>query len=81
MTNTQEQIVQLLKQLHMPTIHRNYEQMADQARERALDLIEEVEPDLYVLELSSFQLETVVSLRCMAATVLNISPDHLDRYD
>jgi len=47
----------------------------------ALDLIGEQEPDLYVLELSSFQLETVHSLRCRAATVLNISPDHLDRYD
>ncbi|MEN8760856.1 MAG: UDP-N-acetylmuramoyl-L-alanine--D-glutamate ligase [Thiogranum sp.] len=47
----------------------------------ALDLIRDHEPDLYVLELSSFQLETVQSLRCQAATVLNISPDHLDRYD
>ncbi|MFQ5643132.1 MAG: UDP-N-acetylmuramoyl-L-alanine--D-glutamate ligase [Thiogranum sp.] len=47
----------------------------------ALDLIGAREPDLYVLELSSFQLETVHSLRCRAATVLNISPDHLDRYD
>ena len=46
----------------------------------ALDLIEDIEPDLYVLELSSFQLETVTSLHCLAATVLNISPDHLDRY-
>lgn len=46
----------------------------------ALDLIEDVEPDLYVLELSSFQLETVTGLRCLAATVLNISPDHLDRH-
>jgi UDP-N-acetylmuramoylalanine--D-glutamate ligase len=46
----------------------------------ALDLIEDVEPDLYVLELSSFQLESVTSLHCLAATVLNISPDHLDRY-
>jgi len=47
----------------------------------ALDLIQDAEPDLYVLELSSFQLETVQSLACRAATVLNISPDHLDRYD
>jgi UDP-N-acetylmuramoylalanine--D-glutamate ligase len=46
----------------------------------ALDLLENGEPDLYVLELSSFQLETVSSLRCKAAVVLNISPDHLDRY-
>ncbi len=47
----------------------------------ALDLIRNHEPELYVLELSSFQLESVHSLRCQAATVLNLSPDHLDRYD
>jgi UDP-N-acetylmuramoylalanine--D-glutamate ligase len=47
----------------------------------ALDLIEEREPDLYVLELSSFQLETTSSLRPAAAVVLNISADHMDRYD
>jgi UDP-N-acetylmuramoylalanine--D-glutamate ligase len=46
----------------------------------ALDLIKEEEPDLYVLELSSFQLETLYSLRPVAAAVLNISPDHMDRY-
>ncbi|MGD2074165.1 MAG: UDP-N-acetylmuramoyl-L-alanine--D-glutamate ligase [Gammaproteobacteria bacterium] len=48
--------------------------------EPALDLIQDGEPDLYVLELSSFQLESVYSLRSRAATVLNISADHLDRY-
>lgn len=36
--------------------------------------------DLYVLELSSFQLETTYSLRAAAATVLNISEDHMNRY-
>lgn len=46
----------------------------------ALDLIGEQEPDLYVLELSSFQLEVTESLRCVSATILNISPDHMDRY-
>ena len=46
----------------------------------ALDLLEETEPDLYVLELSSFQLESVESLRPAAAVVLNLSADHLDRY-
>jgi UDP-N-acetylmuramoylalanine--D-glutamate ligase len=35
---------------------------------------------LYVLELSSYQLETTDSLELVAATVLNLSPDHLDRY-
>jgi UDP-N-acetylmuramoylalanine--D-glutamate ligase len=46
----------------------------------ALDLITEQEPDLYVLELSSFQLETLSSLRPQAAAVLNVSADHMDRY-
>jgi len=38
-------------------------------------------PDVWVLELSSFQLETTPSLHADAATVLNISEDHLDRYN
>lgn len=46
----------------------------------ALDLIKETTADLYVLELSSFQLETTHELRAQAASVLNISPDHMDRY-
>lgn len=46
----------------------------------ALDLISRPEADHYVLELSSFQLETTASLRPAAAVVLNISADHLDRY-
>ncbi len=37
-------------------------------------------PDVYVLELSSFQLETTHHLKCDSATVLNISEDHMDRY-
>ncbi|WP_354624424.1 UDP-N-acetylmuramoyl-L-alanine--D-glutamate ligase [Psychromonas sp. MME2] len=37
--------------------------------------------DLYILELSSFQLETTHSLLADVATILNISEDHLDRYD
>jgi UDP-N-acetylmuramoylalanine--D-glutamate ligase len=46
----------------------------------ALELLAEDEPDFYVLELSSFQLETTSRLNAAAATVLNISPDHMDRY-
>lgn len=46
----------------------------------ALDLLELPVPDFYVLELSSFQLETVRSLDAAAAAVLNVSPDHMDRY-
>lgn len=45
----------------------------------ALDLLSQ-DPELIILELSSFQLETTYSLKPKAATVLNISPDHLDRY-
>jgi UDP-N-acetylmuramoylalanine--D-glutamate ligase len=37
-------------------------------------------PDLYVLELSSFQLETTSSLNLVAAVVLNVTADHMDRY-
>lgn len=36
--------------------------------------------DVYVLELSSFQLETTSSLNATVATILNISEDHMDRY-
>ncbi len=36
--------------------------------------------ELFVLELSSFQLETTYSLAPKVATVLNITPDHMDRY-
>ncbi|EIJ67731.1 UDP-N-acetylmuramoyl-L-alanine--D-glutamate ligase [Pasteurella bettyae] len=36
--------------------------------------------DLYVLELSSFQLETTYSLKAIAATVLNVTEDHMNRY-
>lgn len=45
----------------------------------ALDLLADG-VSLYVLELSSFQLDTTCSLHCAAATVLNLSEDHLDRH-
>ncbi|MDH5301919.1 MAG: UDP-N-acetylmuramoyl-L-alanine--D-glutamate ligase [Gammaproteobacteria bacterium] len=48
--------------------------------EPALNLLSD-DVELYVLELSSFQLETTHSLHAAVAVVLNISPDHLDRYD
>lgn len=46
----------------------------------ALELLCQPAPDLYVLELSSFQLETTTTLNPKAAVVLNISEDHMDRY-
>ncbi len=47
----------------------------------ALDLLTEGNVDSYILELSSFQLETVTSLNAKAAVVLNVTDDHMDRYD
>jgi UDP-N-acetylmuramoylalanine--D-glutamate ligase len=48
--------------------------------EPALDLLEQPVPDLYVLELSSFQLQITESLALLAAVVLNVTADHMDRY-
>ncbi|PHQ81537.1 MAG: UDP-N-acetylmuramoyl-L-alanine--D-glutamate ligase [Coxiella sp. (in: Bacteria)] len=45
-----------------------------------LDLLKDKTPDVYVMELSSFQLETTFSLKPNVAVVLNVSPDHMDRY-
>lgn len=46
----------------------------------ALDLLRGETPGLFVLELSSFQLETTSSLRPVVAAILNISADHMDRH-
>src|SRR4051812_28311296 len=46
----------------------------------ALDLLDRGPTDLYVLELSSFQLDTTHSLKLKAAVVLNLSADHMARY-
>ena len=45
----------------------------------ALDLLNS-EIQIYLLEISSFQMETTKSLNPIAAAVLNLSPDHLDRH-
>lgn len=45
-----------------------------------LDTIDE-QPELLIMELSSFQLETMTSMRAIAATMLNLSDDHLDRHE
>lgn len=45
-----------------------------------LDTLSMEVPDVYVLELSSFQLETTSHLHADAATMLNLSEDHMDRY-
>ena len=46
--------------------------------EPALDLLSQDKPDIYVLELSSFQLHRTQNLPAQVAVLLNISPDHLD---
>ncbi len=46
----------------------------------ALDLLGSVEPEVYVLEISSFQAESLVYFRPWIGVLLNLSPDHLDRY-
>jgi UDP-N-acetylmuramoylalanine--D-glutamate ligase len=48
--------------------------------EPALELLAQPVPELYVLELSSFQLESTDSLELAAAAVLNVTADHMDRY-
>lgn len=47
----------------------------------ALELLAEGGKDLYLLELSSFQLETTRRLGARVAALLNLSEDHMDRYD
>lgn len=44
-----------------------------------LDIIDK-QPEYVIIELSSFQLETMRSMNAVAATVLNVSDDHLDRH-
>lgn len=46
----------------------------------ALELLRTDKPEAYVLEISSFQMETTHELRPLAAALLNVSADHLDRH-
>lgn len=59
-------------------------QVAGNISPAALDALRErgrKQPQVWVLELSSFQLETTCTLNADAAVVLNVTEDHLDRYD
>ncbi len=47
----------------------------------ALQVAEEKDVDYYIIELSSFQLDNMYNFRANIAILLNITPDHLDRYD
>jgi hypothetical protein len=72
MTNTREQIVQLLKQLHMPAIRRSYEQLADQARKESFSY------EQYLLEL--LKLECDVRRKIVLPAIFGLpncrSPKH-----
>ncbi|BAC24354.1 murD [Wigglesworthia glossinidia endosymbiont of Glossina brevipalpis] len=46
----------------------------------ALDLLNEKSYQLYIIELSSFQLETTFNLKTIASSILNVTHDHMDRY-
>lgn len=46
-----------------------------------LEAVQNEETEVFVLELSSFQLDTTSSLHSVASCILNVSADHLDRYD
>ena len=50
-------------------------------RSLALQIAEGKEYDYYIIELSSFQLDNMYKFRANIAVLLNITPDHLDRYD
>ena len=50
-------------------------------RSLALQIAEGCTYDYYVIELSSFQLDNMYDFRANIAVLLNITPDHLDRYD
>ena len=57
--------------------------LAGNIGEPILDLLQlepTKQPDTVIVELSSFQLETLTSMQAMAASVLNLSDDHLDRH-
>lgn len=47
----------------------------------ALHVATQAQPDWYVLELSSFQLDDIDTFKPHIAIITNITPDHLDRYD
>ncbi len=74
-TTTTTLIGELLKQAGLPT------QIGGNIGTPLITLVDGSRDDGFtVIELSSFQLEAVATLRLFAAVLLNITPDHLDRY-
>ncbi|MBX7060370.1 MAG: UDP-N-acetylmuramoyl-L-alanine--D-glutamate ligase [Pyrinomonadaceae bacterium] len=75
-TTTTALIGEILKAAGLPT------QVGGNIGTPLLDLVESSRDDGWtVVELSSFQLETIVDFRCDVALCLNVTPNHLDRYD
>lgn len=75
-TTTTTLIGEVLKNAGLPT------QVGGNIGTPLISLVETSHEDgLTVIELSSFQLEAVEALHLFAAVLLNITPDHLDRYD
>ncbi|MBV6497414.1 MAG: UDP-N-acetylmuramoyl-L-alanine--D-glutamate ligase [Acidobacteria bacterium ACB1] len=75
-TTTTALIGEILKTSGLPT------QVGGNIGTPLLDLVESSRDDGWtVVELSSFQLETIVDFRCDVALCLNVTPNHLDRYD
>lgn len=60
--------------------HLNVGLAGNIGRSLALQILEDPK-DIYVIELSSFQLDNMFSFRANVAVLMNITPDHLDRYD
>lgn len=78
-TNAKSTVTTLVNQMALAAGHRS--NAGGNLGMPALDLwANHPNADLFVLELSSFQLETTYSLKSEVAVVLNITPDHMDRY-
>ncbi len=76
-TNGKSTVTTLLGQMALATGRRTG--IGGNLGEPVLNLLAD-DVELYVIELSSFQLETTHSLPLVTATLLNLSPDHMDRY-
>jgi UDP-N-acetylmuramoylalanine--D-glutamate ligase len=77
-TNGKSTVTTLLA--HMATRSGRVARAGGNLAPPALDLLEGGGAALYVLELSSYQLETTCTLALQTAVVLNVTADHMDRY-
>ncbi len=74
-TTTTELVFHILKQAGLSV------NMAGNIGDSFAKQVAETNPDIFVLELSSFQLDGIVEFKPHIAILTNISPDHLDRYN